>query len=133
MDILIGILIEWLALNTSMDIKNPPHVVLKDSLELEQMSGFPVHGLYDRESKTIYVSGDVDLSTIQGASVLLHELVHHYQNVSGAMGAYNCSQESEKLAYETQRDYLEANKAELMPELNGFNIAMRSLCPSFFY
>ena len=44
------------------------------------------------------------------------------------MDGYNCTQQSEKLAYETQRHYLKANRAKLMPELNPFNIIMRSLC-----
>lgn len=128
MEILLGILIEWLALNAKIEITTPPDVVVMSSHELNKKYGSPVHALYAHHEAKIYLSSHIDLSTIQGASVLLHELVHHYQNVSGAMDGYNCARESERLAYETQRVYLERNQVELMPELNHFNIVMRSLC-----
>lgn len=128
MDILLAILIEWLALNANIDISSSPEVVVMSSEALAVKYGAPVHALYSHEEATIYLSSDVDLHSIQGASVLLHELVHHYQNVSGAMDGYSCIRESERLAYQTQRLYLESNHAPLMPELNNFNIAMRSLC-----
>ncbi len=127
-EILLAILIEWLSLNTEIDIHTPPEVVVLSSEELNAKYGSPVHALYAHHEAIIYLSEDIDLSTIQGASVLLHELVHHYQNVSGAMDGYNCARESERLAYETQRLYLQRNQVELMPELGHFNIVMRSLC-----
>jgi hypothetical protein len=129
-EILLGLLIEWLSLNADIDISSPPEVVVMESADLAKKYGAPVHALYAHHESTIYLSSHVDLTTIQGASVVLHELVHHYQNVSGAMDGYDCARESEQLAYETQRDYLIANKAKLMPELDSFNIIMRSLCSS---
>ena len=131
MEILLGILIEWLSFNTDVDIKYPPEVVVMSTEDLAQKYGAPVHALYSHTEATIYLSSHVDLSTIQGASVLLHELVHHYQNASGAMDGYNCVQESEKLAYELQVAYLQQNNAKLMPELNQFNIVMRSICSTY--
>lgn len=128
MEFLLAALIEWLALNASMEINTAPEVVIMSSRELDEMYGAPVYALYAHHEGKIYLSSRVDLNTMQGKSVLLHELVHHYQNVSGAMDGYNCAEESEKLAYETQRDYLKAMKAKLLPELNAFNIIMRSLC-----
>ena len=131
MEILLGILIEWLALNSNINITTAPDVVVMESEDLAKKYGAPVYALYAHHESTIYLSDTIDLTTIQGASIVLHELVHHYQNVSGAMGDYNCARESEKLAYETQRHYLEANKAQLMPELDSFNIVMRSMCSYF--
>ncbi|MGH1438960.1 MAG: DUF6647 family protein [Cellvibrionaceae bacterium] len=128
MEILLGILIEWLSLNANIEISTPPDVVVMSSADLNKKYGSPVHALYAHHEAKIYLSSHIDLATIQGASVLLHELVHHYQNVSGAMDGYNCARESERLAYETQRVYLESNQVELMPELDQFNIVMRSLC-----
>jgi len=127
-EILLGILIEWLSLNADIEIRTPPDVVVMGSADLNKKYGSPVHALYAHHEAKIYLSSHIDLGTIQGASVLLHELVHHYQNVSGAMDGYSCARESERLAYETQRDYLESNQVELMPELDRFNIVMRSLC-----
>ncbi len=128
MEILLSLLIEWLHLNTGMTITDSPKIVMLSPEALTAKYGRPVHALYEHEKSIIYLSRHIDLTTIQGASVLLHELVHHHQNVSGAMDGYNCMQQSEKLAYETQRQYLTANRAQLMPELNQFNIIMRSLC-----
>jgi hypothetical protein len=128
MEILLSLLIEWLHLNADITIKNSPTVVVMSADKLNKRYGRPVHALYEHEKSIIYLSRNIDLTTIQGASVLLHELVHHHQNISGAMDGYNCTQQSEKLAYETQRHYLNANRAKLMPELNSFNIVMRSLC-----
>lgn len=128
MEFILGILIEWLSANTEIKINTAPDVVVMTSAEINQKYGAPVHALYSHKEATIYLSQHVDLTTIQGASVLLHELVHHYQNVSGAMDDYYCVRESERLAYETQRTYLESNQVALMPELDRFNIMMRSLC-----
>lgn len=130
MEILLALLIEWLSLNKSIEITTPPEVVVMSAKNLQDKYGSPVHALYAHHEAVIYLSDSVDLSTMQGASVLLHELVHHYQNVSGAMEWYNCIQESEKQAYEIQKDYLVANNVKLIPELGEFNILMRSLCYS---
>jgi hypothetical protein len=127
-EIILAILVEWLSLNTDINIKAPPEVVVKTSEELIRIYGAPVHALYSHEAGTIYLSDHVDMGSIQGASVLLHELIHHYQNTSGAMDGYSCIRQSEKLAYELQREYLEKNNAEIMPELSAFNILMRSIC-----
>ena len=128
MEILLAILIEWLQLNANMTIDHAPNVKIQSDEELIAKYGAPVYALYAHNEGTIYLSDTVNLKTIEGASVLVHELVHHYQNTSGAMDSYNCIRESEKLAYDTQRQYLVANKAELMPELDPFNVLMRSLC-----
>ncbi|MFT5118275.1 MAG: hypothetical protein ACI9NY_001813 [Kiritimatiellia bacterium] len=128
MEILLSLLIEWMSLNTDMSIEEIPNIVIMSPEALDKKYGKPVHALYEHQKSTIFLSHKIDLTTIQGASVLLHELVHHHQNMSGAMDDYNCIQESEKLAYEVQRQYLTANSAKLMPELDSFNIMMRSFC-----
>jgi Mlc titration factor MtfA (ptsG expression regulator) len=128
MEILLSLLIEWLQLNTDISIKNAPKVVIVSDQELQKRYGKPAHALYQHQEKIIYLSQNINLTTLQGASVLLHELVHHYQNISGAMDGYSCIRASERLAYETQRHYLNANKAQLIPELDDFNIVMHSFC-----
>jgi len=129
MEILLGILMEWLVLNTSVDIQSPPNVWIVEADVIGKRYGAPVHAIYSRTEHAIYISDHVDLHSIEGASVLVHELVHHYQNTSGAVDHYHCAQQSEKLAYATQRAYLEANNVQqLMPELERFNVAMNSVC-----
>lgn len=128
MEILLSLLIEWLALNASIDIQDRPQVKVVSQQTLTKMYSQPVHALYENKEKTIYLSKSVDLSTIEGASVLLHELIHHHQQISGAMDKFACIRQSEELAYETQRQYLKANNAPMTPELDPFNTYIRSLC-----
>ncbi|BFM08675.1 DUF6647 family protein [Halioxenophilus aromaticivorans] len=128
MEILLALLIEWLAVNTEITIESPPTVVITEEAELYQRYDRPVHALYDDKSNTIYIADTVNLKTHQGASVLLHELVHHHQQESGAMEKFACIRASEELAYNIQRQYLEGNKVELLPELDPFNVYMRSMC-----
>ena len=128
MEILLALLIEWLAVNTEVTIETAPNVVVTEEQTLHQRYDRPVHALYDDQEQTIYLADTVDLKTSQGASVLLHELVHHYQQESGAMEKFACIRESEELAYNIQRQYLQSNKVELMSELDPFNVYMRSMC-----
>lgn len=133
MEILLALLIEWLHLNADMTIEHAPTVEIHSPESLEKKYGAPVYALYAHHEGTIYLADTVDLSTITGASVLIHELVHHYQNISGAMDDYACIRESEKMAYNIQRDYLTANKAAVMPELDPFNVLVRSLCDTLLW
>lgn len=128
MEILLALLIEWLDVNANLEIESPPTVLVSPASVLNEKYDRPVHALYEDDTQTIYLSDSIDLTTHHGASVLLHELVHHYQQESGAMEKFNCIRESEELAYNIQRQYLESNKIEMLPELDPFNIYMRSLC-----
>ncbi len=129
MEMLLIVLIQWLHTNTSMVIEQPPKVVVMTHKALQKKYNWTMHAVYNRQEKVIYLSENIDIDTPIGASVVLHELVHHYQNISGLVDTFQCSQQSEKLAYETQRQYLlDKNVAKLMPELNEFNITMLSRC-----
>ncbi len=129
MEMLLIVLIEWLHTHTSMVIEEPPTVVVMSHKELQQKYNWTMHAVYNRQEKIIYLSENIDITTPIGESVVLHELVHHYQNISGLVNSFQCSQQSEKLAYNTQRLYLlDKNVAKLMPELNEFNITMLSRC-----
>lgn len=130
MDIILGALLNWLVLNANMDIKTIPTIAVVSRSRMIALSGRDVYGLYDRQNKTIYLLEDLDLEEYFGKSVLLHELVHHYQQESGLITSYLCIIESERLAYETQRSYLLSHKQELPAELGKFNILMRSTCPN---
>ena len=130
MDYLIAFLIQWLVLNTDITIKETPDVVISSTQELSTKFGSPVWALYDHKTSTIYLSTDVDLNTVAGVSVLLHELVHHHQNESGLIEKYSCLRESEKLAYNTQKKFLKSLNYDVssFKELSAFNIVVKSLC-----
>lgn len=132
MESVLAVLITWLSLNANMEIKQAPRVEVLNDNQFKELNVGLVYGIYIHKEKVIYLNDRVDLSTKRGKSVLLHELVHHWQNVSGKMNEYECFNGSERLAYETQRKYLIFHKAKLMKELGLFNIAMRSICGSDF-
>jgi len=59
---------------------------------------------YDDAKQTIYLPDDWSGSSPEGMSILIHEMVHHLQNVAGLQ--YGCPQEREKLAYVAQHKWL---------------------------
>ena len=128
MELLLDLLIEWLAANADIKIDDVPAVVVLAEEELSGRYDRPVHALYEDKEETIYLADTVDLSSMQGASVLLHELIHHHQKESGALAKFACIRQSEELAYDVQRKFLNTNNIDLMPELDPFNSYMRTLC-----
>ena len=60
---------------------------------------------YDAAEKTIYLPEDWSGQTAAGISVLIHEMVHHLQNVAG--DKFECSQWREKLPYVAQAKWLD--------------------------
>jgi len=44
------------------------------------------------------------------------------------MESYACFRQSERLAYNIQKDYLLSKGVELRPQLGSFNIMARSMC-----
>ncbi|ASJ75784.1 DUF6647 family protein [Granulosicoccus antarcticus] len=63
-----------------------------------------VVALYDKEAHAILVSDDWTGGSLAQLSVLVHEMVHHSQDVSGTIFA--CPAEREKLAYRAQNEWL---------------------------
>jgi hypothetical protein len=90
---------EWLS--------QPPiiHVVSPEVLcgMVEQNAACSIRGVYD--SGTIYISDAVDFGSVYGASILLHEFVHHLQYLKGG-AAHDCST---WLAYEQQAYLIQAH------------------------
>ena len=128
MEIIVALLIEWLALNTEVDMYSFPHVEVVPHSQIIEMSGVHAQGLYNWEEKKVFISSRVDLSTIQGVSVILHELVHHHQNVTGLLASYECTNQSEVMAYEIQKQFLTSMNASLMLEHDPAHIALASKC-----
>lgn len=68
-----------------------------------------VVGLFHQRRNTIYLSDSVELNTVYGRSVLLHELVHYMQHKNGLYASSICLQALERPAYELTNKYLVAN------------------------
>ena len=87
-----------------------------------------VHAVYDDERRTIYLPEDWEGETPADISVLVHEMVHHLQNVAGLK--FGCPQEREALAYAAQSRWLEMFGKTIDNELgiDAFDIAVRTRC-----
>lgn len=66
-------------------------------------------GLFHQDSQTVYLSEKLDLDSVYGRSVLVHELVHYLQHQNGLYASAICIQSLERLAYEMTNKYLEQN------------------------
>jgi hypothetical protein len=89
-----------------------------------------VLSLYRVDNKTIYLPPEWTGQTPAELSVLVHEMVHHLQNLSHANFA--CPQAREKIAYEAQEKWLNMFGHTITTdfELNSFTILLATTCPA---
>ena len=87
-----------------------------------------VQSLYSVQKKTIYLRPEWTGKTPADLSELVHEMVHHLQNLSHAKFA--CPAESEKLPYEAQEKWLNMFGHSLASdfELDPFTILVVTTC-----
>jgi hypothetical protein len=85
--------------------------------------------LYSNESKTIYLMDGWTGKTPAELSILVHEMVHHLQNVWQLKFA--CPEEREELAYKAQDSWLHLFGRDLERDfqMDGFSILVKSKCP----
>lgn len=91
-------------------------------------AGRDVHAIYDDASRTIYLpDGWTGVSPAQ-VSVLVHELVHHVQNMNRI--TYNCAGAREKPAYQAQARWLELFGKSLQDEfgIDAMTLLVRTNC-----
>jgi hypothetical protein len=84
--------------------------------------------VYSDRFRTIYLPKGWTGSTATELSVLVHEMVHHFQNVLGFK--YECAQEREKLAYAAQDRWLDmfGENLESAFEIDPLSRLVRSKC-----
>jgi hypothetical protein len=86
-----------------------------------------VQAVYNLHMRTIYLPEDWGGETPADISVLVHELVHHLQNVAGIR--YSCPQEGERPAYEAQARWLTLfGKTLDEVGLDPFDVLVRTRC-----
>jgi len=73
-----------------------------------------IHAFYDDSRQTIFLVEGWNLESPRDLSVLVHELVHHLQNLDGRQ--YACPAEREKLAYQAQDAWLGLFRTSLEKE-----------------
>ena len=87
-----------------------------------------VEALYDDSTRTIYLPEGWTGKTPAEVSVLVHEMVHHLQNVAGLK--YECPQAREKPAYAAQNQWLAQSGRNLIDEfkLDALTVLVRTNC-----
>jgi hypothetical protein len=90
--------------------------------------GQDVYAIYDDRTRTIYLHKQWSSERPADVSVLVHEMVHHMQNVRAQK--FGCPQEREKDAYEAQRMWLAQYKRTLEDEfeIDAMTVLIRTNC-----
>lgn len=90
--------------------------------------GHDIEGLYDDASRTIYLPEGWTGATPAEVSVLVHEMVHHLQNVGELK--YECPQAREERAYVAQDRWLARSGRSITKEfkLNPMTLLVRTKC-----
>ena len=90
--------------------------------------GQDVFAIYDDRSRTIYLPDRWTGDTAAEVSLLVHELVHHLQNMAGEK--FGCPGEREKAAYKAQAGWLELFGKNLADdfELDPMTLLVRTNC-----
>lgn len=73
-----------------------------------------IEALYDDRSRTIYLNQYWTGLTPAEMSILVHEMVHHLQNMAGLR--YECAEAREELGYNAQDKYLALHGLSLSNE-----------------
>jgi hypothetical protein len=84
--------------------------------------------VYQDTTQTIYLADDWNGSTPAEQSILVHEMVHHFQNMLGLK--YECGQAREELAYRAQDRWLGLLGRDLETdfELDAFSLLVKTKC-----
>lgn len=90
--------------------------------------GRDVQAIYDDVGRTIYLPEDWTSASPGHVSLLIHELVHHLQNLHQI--AYECAGAREKPAYQAQARWLELFGRNLKDEfgVDAMTILVRTNC-----
>jgi hypothetical protein len=146
MEALLTAIVVWLSTNYGLQASfNHPRVefvsatkmtgFLKKEMDVKQRndiasttSGSEILSLYNNESQTIYLRNGWNGKTPAELSILVHEMVHHLQNVGQLRFA--CPEEREELAYEAQDRWLGLFGHDLARDfdLDPFTILVKSRC-----
>jgi hypothetical protein len=85
--------------------------------------------IYDDESRTIYLRDDWRGGTAAELSIVVHEMVHHLQNLAGLR--FECHEAREKQAFAAQQQWLALFGQDLATEfeLDPLALLVRTNCP----
>lgn len=135
---LIAVLLTWIALQMECAVPPPPCIeqippceVCERFYEGDVPADAAVIAAHDRKNRVIYLSTAWRAHSIVDRGTLVHELVHHLQEVAGI--PYPCTAARERLAYHLQAKWLQENGVAdpyKMMNVDEFTILMRPVCPT---
>jgi hypothetical protein len=145
MEALLIVIALWLSSNFGLPATfDPPQVKFVSTKELtsrfrqnvsQQQAGMVLNqpasdivSLYHNELKTIYLLEGWRGKTPAESSILVHEMVHHLQNLGQLKFA--CPQEREELAYKAQDRWLGLFGHDLVQDfqMDGFTVLVKTKC-----
>ena len=103
-----------------------PHAVTPS--EPSSASSTEIVAIYEDATRTIYLPENWTGSSVAEQSVLVHEMVHHLQNVG--QSKYACAEERERPAYLAQEAWLARSHSSLEQafEIDAFSLLVRVNC-----
>lgn len=145
MDFLLTAIVVWLSANSSIPANfNHPHIEYASPAHMIDMRLHGTHSaaqstnvvgqipdvvaVYDDERHTIFLPEGWTGTTPAELSVLVHEMVHHLQNVNGQK--FECPAAREKPAYLAQDQWLKqfGHNLENDFSVDMFTIVVKSAC-----
>lgn len=129
----------WLSAEFGLPIAAIPHIefVAKERMGALRHRGVPsdhasigrdILAVYDDDARTIYLPQGWTGETAVDTSILVHEMVHHAQNLMAIKA--ECPQAREKLAYEAQQRWLARFGTDLAREfgVDAFTLLVLTNC-----
>ena len=137
MKILLTVIMTWLSSNFDLpvtheqpDVKFVTHQQMAEIRlgPLATSPGYELVAIYEDRSKTIFLSDRWTGDTPADVSVLVHEIVHHLQNV-GKLN-YSCPEAREALAYAAQEQWLSMFGQSLQKafDLDPLTLKVKTAC-----
>ena len=144
MEALLTVIVLWLSTNFPLPANvNHPNIKFVTAAEMvaplnknQQQrtnvssveNSWDIVSLYSNEAKTIYLMDGWTGTTPAELSILVHEMVHHLQNVGQLKFA--CPEEREELAYKAQESWLHLFGSDLEHDfqMDPFTILVKSKC-----
>ena len=96
--------------------------------------GRDIVAVYDDDARTIYLPRDWTGRTVPEVFILVHEMVHHAQNLAGMKA--ECPHARERMAYEAQLRWLSRFGVDLAEAfgIDGFTLLVFTSCgPRFVF
>ena len=128
----------WINAHTGLTIPHLPDIMFKNDEQLFHMvypgvkyegpeKSVNVMGVYI--SDTIYLLNDFDVNDIWDQSILLHELIHHYQEYNDIEDLHECPQRREYHAIMIQKEWLDQQDKNIWEYLSPLWVLGTMSCP----